>query len=55
MGWLVFMGWVISQANEVGGSFQLFPGAPELGHQPLFGLLCWALEPSVALMGVSLS
>ena len=24
MGWLVFMGWVISQANEVGGSFQLF-------------------------------
>ena len=41
-GWLVFMGWVISYANE----WEEYSNFQELGHHLLFGLLQLALELS---------
>ena len=39
MGWLVFMGWVISYANEWEDYSNYFgDGSQELGHRPLFDL-----------------
>ena len=53
VGWLVFMGWVISYANEweeysncLGEGVGISPPTPALGHRPLFGFLWSASELS---------